>query len=211
LNDQLDIQRQGILFVITAPSGAGKSTICKNLIANDENLSFSVSYTSRKARQGEKDGVHYHFISREEFEKKRENGDFIEWARYADNYYGTSRQTTSEALHRGNDLLLDIEVQGAEQIKGKLGESAVLIFILPPSQDELTKRLQGRGTNTREELIKRLATARNEIKHCDRFQYIVINDDLDRATGAIRSIIEAERHCTSRIKGSISKVLRSFQ
>lgn len=203
-------QRSGILFVITAPSGSGKSTICQQLLDQEKNLSFSVSFTSRKPRKGEVDGVHYHFISAGEFKKKRDSGDFLEWAIYADNYYGTCNGKTKELLQAGKDLLLDIEVQGAMQIKEKLKEDAVLIFILPPSMAILQERLRKRGKNTAEELEKRVDAARDELRSVEDFQYCIVNDDLRQAVASVRCIIESERRKVSRNNEGLRQVLRSF-
>jgi guanylate kinase len=211
LSEKTTIDRKGILFVITAPSGSGKSTIADLLVASDSNLYFSISYTSRKPRIGEINGVHYHFVSSEEFRKLEQDGQFIEYAQYADNYYGTGKKDTEKWLAQGKDLLLDIEVNGAAQIKNKIGGEAVLIFILPPSKAELSHRLRKRGKNSEEDLKKRLSTAKHEIKHCLDFDYVVINDNLEKAVNEIRSIITAERHKTFRIDQDITKVLRSFR
>jgi len=203
--------RKGILFVIAAPSGSGKSTICEQLVKSDGNLSFSISFTSRRPRDGEKDGIHYYFVSPEEFHKKIDDGDFLEWAQYADNFYGTDKLKSIEALQDGHDLLLDIEVQGSWHIKRRIPETVVRIFVLPPSRKELERRLLTRGKNTQAELQKRIAIATEELEEAKNFEYLVLNDSLEDAVSQIQTIIEAERHRSSRNKAMLDKVLRSFK
>jgi guanylate kinase len=202
--------RKGSLFILSAPSGAGKSSICKKLIAEDDLLRFSVSCTSRPPRDCETDGKDYHFLSKEEFRKKIDAGDFLEWAEYAENYYGTDRVKTLEALESGLDVLLDIEVQGADQIKAIYPE-VVRIFVLPPSMEILRDRLIKRGTNTEEDLKKRLITARNEVRKVIEFDYAVVNDDLDRATYECQEIIDAARRRSANNREMIISILRSFE
>lgn len=203
-------QRNGILFVIAAPSGSGKSTICDRLVEEDSNLSFSISFTSRRPRPGERDGLHYFFIDEGEFKRKIDENDFLEWAQYADNYYGTDKLKSLEALQSGRDLLLDIEVQGARHIKRRIPESVVRIFVLPPSREELERRLKNRAKNTVHELNKRITIATQELKESKNFEYLVLNDDLETAINDIRAIIAAERLRGTRNKVLLDKVLRSF-
>ena len=202
--------RKGSLFILSAPSGAGKSSICKRLLAEDKLLRFSVSCTSRPPRDCETDGKDYHFLSKQEFQKKIEANDFLEWAEYAENYYGTDRKKTLEALEAGYDVLLDIEVQGADQIK-KIYPEVVRIFVLPPSMQVLRDRLIKRGTNTEEDLKKRLITARNEVRKVIEFDYAVVNDDLEKATLECQEIIDAARRRSINNREMIISILRSFE
>lgn len=202
--------RKGSLFILSAPSGAGKSTITKSLLETDSLLKFSVSCTSRPPREEEVDGQDYHFMSKEEFRAKIKRNEFLEWAEYAENFYGTDRQKTLEALNAGNDVLLDIEVQGADQIKHIYPE-CIRIFILPPSMAVLKRRLVKRGTNSGEDLAKRLITARNEVRKVIEFDYAVVNDNLEKAISQTRTIISASRRRARNNREMIISILRSFE
>lgn len=201
---------RGIVFIIAAPSGGGKSTICKELLAHDPHLAFSVSYTSRMPRPRERDGVDYHFVSREQFRVKVNRGEFLEWAVYVDNFYGTDRAATEAVIDSGRDILLDIDIQGGDAIKAAMPD-CVRIFILPPSRDELRQRLIDRGTNTPEDLGKRLATASNEVPKAAEYDYMVVNDDLAQAVAGVRTIIAAERLRVAHRRQTIGAILRSFE
>lgn len=201
---------KGTIFIIAAPSGSGKSTIVRKLLEEDKKLEFSVSFTSRPPRPGEVDGRDYHFISVEEFRRKIENNEFLEWAKYVDNYYGTERSATEKILTEGRDLLLDIDIQGADNIKKTVHE-CIRFFILPPSKEVLIERLRHRGTNTEEDLAKRIATAGQEVVKATEYDYIVINNNLDEAVADVLSIIHAERLRTERNKSRIVNILRSFR
>ncbi len=182
----------GALFIVSAPSGAGKTSLVSALLGTDPHVKKSVSYTTRGPRIGEEDGIHYHFATVEEFEHMRARGDFLETARVHGNHYGTSRRTVETECAAGLDVLLEIDWQGAAQIR-KLEPGAVAIFILPPSMAALEERLRGRGQDSLEVIARRVAAARGEMAHVGEFDYVIINDDFDRAAQDFISIIRAER------------------
>ena len=182
------MNNKGTLFVITGPSGAGKGTVLKKVIQSLDGLYFSVSATTRKPREGEVDGVHYHFLTRERFEELIEEDRFLEYAQYAGNYYGTPLDPVEEHLEQGHDVILEIELQGALQVKKRLPK-AVLVFIAPPSFEELESRLRGRGTETDEVIRNRLAIARQECANMDEFRFIVVNDEVEDAADRLRAIM----------------------
>jgi len=182
----------GCLFIVSAPSGAGKTTLVSGLIAGDPLVRKSVSYTTRKPRPGEENGRDYHFIGDEEFQHRLAQGEFLEWALVHGNRYGTSRLTVERECAAGNDVLLEIDWQGAAQIR-KLQPDAVAIFILPPSIEALEKRLRGRGQDTPEVIARRVAAAQGEISHVGEFDYVIINEEFNRAAQELISIIRAER------------------
>ena len=184
---------KGKTFIICGPSGVGKGTVVSRLLEADPTLYFSVSATTRAPRAGEADGVHYHFLTRERFQEWIDAGDFLEHAQFVGNFYGTPRRYVDEAMDQGRDVLLDIEIQGAEQIHQKRPE-AVRIYIAPPSWEELERRLTGRGTEDGEKIRSRLARGREEFAAARDFDYLVINDTVDHAVAEIRAIMAAE-HC----------------
>lgn len=183
---------KGSLFVISAPSGAGKTTVCHRVLESMPDLAYSISHTTRPPRYGEKDGVDYFFVSEDEFLRMRKRGDFLEWALVHNNYYGTARRQISDCLGSGKDILLDIDVQGARQVRDQLSE-AILIFILPPSWEVLEERLRKRQSNDEETLKLRIANARSEVRAVREYDYIIINDDLDEAIRNLTAIVQAER------------------
>ncbi|MBC8717934.1 MULTISPECIES: guanylate kinase [Brucella/Ochrobactrum group] len=188
------IARRGLMVVISSPSGAGKSTIARQLLSDtDMNLSLSVSVTTRERRPSEIEGVHYHFITKREFERRRDNDELIEWAEVHGNFYGTLRQTAEEALADGKDMLFDIDWQGAEQLQAKMPADVVSIFILPPTMRELQNRLNRRAEDTADVIETRLQNARFEIQKWAKYDYIVVNEDLQRSYAGIKGIIIAER------------------
>jgi guanylate kinase len=187
------ILRRGLMLVISSPSGAGKSTISRNLLEADHNLSMSVSVTTRKRRGSEIEGVHYHFVSEREFERMRESDSLLEWAEVHGNFYGTPREAVEVAMSEGRDMLFDIDWQGALQLQEKMRADVVGVFILPPSMDELKARLFRRAEDAQDVIATRLSNARAEIEHWRDYDYVVINDDLDRAFASVRAIVEAER------------------
>ncbi len=197
---------KGLLVVVSAPSGTGKTTLCHMLLKEFENMEFSVSYTTRLPRKGEVNGKDYFFVSKEEFERMVEEGDFLEWANVYGNLYGTSKSQVLRALNEGKDILLDIDVQGALQVKKNLPE-AVLIFIMPPSFDELERRLRHRGTDSEDVIKRRLETAKEEIKKAVYYDYIVVNDVLEVAFDKLKSIVTAEKCRTDRLKGQMDKLI----
>lgn len=180
---------KGSLIVVSAPSGAGKTTLCSAILKSFDRIAFSISYTTRKPRSGEVDGVDYYFVSEEKFKEMIERGEFAEWAIVHGNYYGTSRRIIDDLMERNIDVLLDIDVQGAKQIKALYPE-AVLVFIMPPSFEELKKRLYTRGA---ENLELRLSRAIEEMKEYSFYNYVIINDNLERAISDLKAIITSER------------------
>ena len=187
------IRRRGLMLVISSPSGAGKSTIARNLLENDKGLELSVSVTTRPRRGSEIDGVHYHFASQRDFERLRDTDALLEWAEVHGNFYGTPREAAEAAMAEGRDMLFDIDWQGAVQMKEKMHADIVSIFILPPSMAELKQRLKRRAEDSEAVIETRLANARSEIEHWREYDYVVVNDDLDRAFSAVRAIVQAER------------------
>lgn len=182
----------GFPVVVAAPSGTGKTTVCREVVARDDRIVLSVSHTTRRRRERERDGVDYHFVSQPEFTRLVEEGAFLEWATYNDNRYGTSWAAIEAPLAQGLDVLLEIEVQGARQVR-KRRPDARLVFLLPPSFDTLRRRLTGRGTDTPEEVARRLEVARSELRALVEFDYAVVNDDLERCVGDVLAILAAER------------------
>jgi len=184
---------QGSLFVFSAPSGAGKTTLLKRLLAAMPNLGFSVSHTTRPPRPGERDGMDYHFIDRDAFLALRDQGAFLEWAEVHGNFYGTSREAVTAALKKGRDLCLDIDVQGAAQVRRAADLPTVFIFIAPPSLEVLEERLRGRNTDAPEVIARRLENARQEMAEASWYDYRIINDKLARAEAELREIIAEVR------------------
>ena len=183
---------KGTLYVFTGPSGAGKGTLLSLLREQDDRLFYSISATTRAPRPGETDGVQYYFLTKADFEEKIAQNAFLEHARYVDNYYGTLEAPVNAKLDEGYDVILEIEVQGAMQVHEKRPD-AVMVFIAPPSFEELAARLRGRGTEDEEKVRKRLETAKEELKSQDKFDYVVVNDEIDRAVREIQGIFAARR------------------
>ena len=190
--------RTGLLFVISAPSGAGKTSICRELLSRQTGLIESVSYTTRPTRAGERDGIDYHFVSCEQFDRMAGEGAFAEWAEVHGNRYGTARATLRQASEDGHDVLLDIDVQGAEQLR-RSGIDGVFIFILPPDMVELHQRLSGRNTDSAEIIERRMANAIKEIREAVKSDYIVVNEELPRAVDTVQAIIIAEKARRERV------------
>lgn len=186
------------LLVISAPSGTGKTTILRPVLNRLENLAFSISHTTRAPRAGEKDGQDYHFVTVEEFTKIKEANGFLEWAEVHENFYGTSRQSVEKQLNDGVDIILDIDVQGAMQLKKQTDLTATFIFIAPPSMQELERRLSGRGTETPASLKTRLGNAANEMRQATEYDYIILNDKLDEAITTFKAIVIAQRAASRR-------------
>lgn len=197
----------GRLFVISGPSGAGKGTICKKLLESVD-ISLSTSMTTRAPRQGEVDGKDYYFVTVNEFEEKIANGGMLEYARVFDNIYGTPKDMVIKQLERGRDVILEIDVQGGLQIKQKMPEQAVLVFILPPDFATLRQRIIDRGTETKEIIDKRFNEAINEIKLIGEYDYYVVNDELDDAVYELKAIIMAERR---RVPNKIMPIVREYE
>lgn len=195
----LSKKKQGLLIVLSGPSGAGKGTICKALMEKEKNLKLSISATTRQPRSGEMEGKNYFFKSEEEFIKMIEEDDFLEWAKVYDHYYGTPKDFVLKNLEEGNDVVLEIDIQGALKIKERFPEG-VFVFILPPSMEELKNRIKKRGTETEEEIIKRFKSAYEELNYVSKYNYVVINDDVNEAVEKIRAIIIAEKCRVDRNK-----------
>lgn len=202
--------RQPFLVIISSPSGGGKSTLVKALLERLPDVRLSVSYTTRPPRPQEVDGREYHFVGRTDFEQMRRRGEFLEWAEVFGNLYGTSRREVEAILAAGCDAILDIDVQGAAQLRQAVPE-AVSIFILPPSLEVLKERLVRRATETPEALTRRLRVATEEVMRYTEFEYVVINDDLDEARQAVEAIVRAERQRRFRQQAQAQAVLRTFQ
>lgn len=198
------MNRKGILTVVSGPSGAGKGTICKELLKDNDTIQLSVSATTRAPRDGEKEGINYYYKTHEEFKKMIEDGDLFEYAERYGNFYGTPKAAIMENLEKGKDVLLEIEMIGALNVK-KMCPDSVLIFVLPPSLEELKKRLVGRGTETKEQIEKRFSMAYEEIQTLKEYDYFIINEDVETAAKQIESIIVAEKNKTERYKEIILK------
>lgn len=203
---QSAIKRRGLMLAISSPSGAGKSTISRNLLENDDKLELSISVTTRPRRTSEIDGVHYHFLSEREFARMRDTEALLEWAEVHGNFYGTLREPVEIAMAEGRDMLFDIDWQGARQLADRMPGDIVSIFILPPSMKELKSRLLRRAEDSAKTIETRLENARAEIGHWVEYDYIVINDDLGRAYAAVRAIVDAERLRRDRRPGLVEFV-----
>jgi guanylate kinase len=198
------------VFIISAPSGSGKSTLVSRLLATVSNLHFSVSYTTRTRRGAEKDGESYHFVTRDDFEHMLARDEFLEWAQVFGNYYGTHCGIVEQARMAGNDLVLDIDIQGARQLKKKIPE-AVTIFILAPSRQVLEQRLRSRGEDREDVIARRLGVAAEEIRNYDDYDYVLINRDLEEAEATLNAIVRAERARRIRIEDQIRPILDTFK
>jgi len=201
------MRERGLLVVVSGPSGAGKGTICKALMKRYDGIRVSVSATTRKPREGEIDGVNYHFISHARFEEMITQHEFLEYAKVYDNYYGTPRNFVEERIAMGEDVLLEIDIQGALQVK-KCFPEGVFVFILPPSMKELKDRIVKRGSETEESLRKRFSSAMGEISYIKDYQYYIVNDEVDRATGKLNAIIESEK---CRVIDNIEEMIETFK
>ena len=201
-------QRYGMILIVSGPSGSGKSTLCDAMFEQFRQLEFSVSCTTRAPRGQEKDGVEYHFLTREQFEEHIRKDDFIEYANVHGNYYGTLKSEVFGRTERGIDVILDIDVQGAVAVKKRFAADSVFaarmesVFIAPPSHAELERRLRGRGTDAEESILKRLANSKHEMTFWQEYKYVIVNDDLDQAAEAFSSLIRSLRLKTARYKES---------
>ena len=193
---------RGLLIVISGPSGAGKGTICKSFLERNPEVAISVSATTRSPRKGEVEGVNYYFMSKEQFKDKIAENDFLEYAEVYDNFYGTPKSNVEELLESGRDVILEIDIQGALKVK-EITEEGVFIFILPPSMEELKARIIKRGSETPESLMKRFKSAYKEINFISRYNYAVVNDEVETAVEKLEAIICAEKCRVDRIKHSI--------
>jgi guanylate kinase len=201
------MEKKGLLIVVSGPSGAGKGTICKEFLNNNDSVKISVSATTRKPRDGEINGVNYFFISKEKFENMIEGNEFLEYARVYDNFYGTPKSAVLESLEKGDDVLLEIDIQGAKQIKEVYPEG-VFVFILPPSLEELKCRIVGRGTETIEDIEKRFGSAFKEIQQIEHYNYFIMNNDVKTSSRELSSIISAEKDKVERYKEYIIQMFK---
>ncbi len=205
-----EIARRGLLLVISSPSGAGKTTLAKRLLEADHGIAMSVSVTTRKPRPGEVDGKDYFFVDEAKFLRMRDAGELLEWARVFDNYYGTPRAPVEEQVHRGRDVLFDIDWQGTQQLSETMAADLVRVFILPPSGEALEARLKGRNQDAPETVARRMAAASAEISHWPEYDYVIVNADLERSVKGLMSILVAERLKRARLLG-LSDFVREMQ
>jgi len=199
----------GVLFVVSAPSGAGKTSLLRALIPTDARLRLSVSHTTRGARPGEQDGTHYHFVDRPRFEAMVAAGEFLEHARVFDNLYGTAERSVRDVLGANFDVVLEIDWQGARQVRARFPE-AVSVFIVPPSVEALRQRLSGRGQDSAEIIDRRMRDARSELSHFGEYDYLVVNDDFDEALADLRAIVGAERLRLARQQARLGAALEAM-
>lgn len=197
--------RKGLLILISGPSGTGKGTVCDLLRQKHPEISYSISATTRQPRQGEQDGVNYYFYTKEKFREMIDQGQLLEWAEVYGNFYGTPKQKVLDRLEAGEDILLEIDTQGALNVM-KVMPEGLFIFLLPPSLEELAARLKGRGTETEESLHRRLGAAVDEIKLATKYRYVVVNDKVEDAEGTIANIIEAEHHRSDLNESLLAKL-----
>ncbi|HET9627988.1 MAG TPA: guanylate kinase [Novosphingobium sp.] len=200
------LHRRGLMFILSSPSGAGKTTIARRLLTEDRDIAMSVSATTRPMRSGEVDGKDYHFVTQAEFDRMVEQNEFYEWAQVFGHCYGTPKSHIRAGLKEGQDFLFDIDWQGTQQLYQKAERDVVRVFILPPSLAELQRRLIGRGTDSAEVIAARMARAQAEISHWDGYDYVVVNDDVEICFGKVREILEAERMRRTRQTGLIDFV-----
>jgi len=200
------LQRRGLMFILSSPSGAGKTTIARRLLAEDSEIAMSVSVTTRPMRPGEVEGKDYFFVEQAEFDRMVDAGEFYEWATVFGNSYGTPKAHIRERLKQGDDVLFDIDWQGTQQLYQKAQADVVRVFILPPSVEELGRRLAGRGTDSAEVIATRMARAQAEISHWDGYDYVVVNDEVETCFAKVREILAAERMRRTRQTGLIDFV-----
>ncbi len=201
---------RGLLFIVSAPSGAGKTTLVERLVEQTPHLKMSRSYTSRPARAGETDGVDYNFVSRARFEAMVAGGEFLEWADVFGNLYGTAAADTERQLAAGDDVVLVIDVQGARQVRQRLGVESTTVFVMPPSFEVLEQRLRGRSKDSEDAIRRRLQVAREEVASFEEYRFIVINDELTSAVDRLRSIVIAERSRLNRMRQTARGIVQSF-
>ncbi len=200
------LARRGLMFVLSSPSGAGKTTIARRLLAEDGQIRMSVSATTRPRRPGEVEGQDYHFIDQAEFDRMASAGEFLEWAHVFGHSYGTPKAQIKAGLREGQDFLFDIDWQGTQQLYQRAETDVVRVFLLPPSIEELHRRLSSRGTDSAEVVASRMARARSEISHWDGYDYVIVNEDIDACFASVRQILNAERLSRARQTGLIGFV-----
>ena len=201
--DQESLYRRGLMFILSSPSGAGKTTVARRLLREDGAIAMSVSVTTRPPRPGEVEGKDYHFVDEPEFRRMVEDGELLEWAEVFGNHYGTPKSHIKAGLKDGHDFLFDIDWQGTQQLYQRMEVDVVRVFLLPPSIGALEDRLRSRGTDSEEVIQGRMARARSEISHWDGYDYVVINDDIDACFDKVRTILEAERMRRARQTGLV--------
>ena len=197
----MTVERRGLLLVLSSPSGAGKTTLARRLLERDPGIRMSVSVTTRAPRPAEVEGVDYYFIDEGTFRHRRDSGELLEWAKVFNHYYGTPRGPVEALLAEGHDLLFDIDWQGAQQIAENMGQDLVRVFVLPPSGEILEERLRARAQDSADVVADRMARASDEISHWAEYDYVIVNDDLDRSGAALAAILTAERHKRDRQMG----------
>ena len=198
------------MFVLASPSGTGKTSMARQILADDPMISVSVSATTRPARSGEIDGKDYHFVDGPDFDRRVESGSLLEWAHVFGHRYGTPREPVRDALAAGHDVLFDIDWQGTQQLKARDAKDVVSVFLLPPSLGELERRLVARGTDSSEVIKGRMDRAAHEISHWSEFDYVLVNDDFDACLKEVRAILQAERQRRSRRKASLAAIVRDM-
>lgn len=206
-----DVNKRGLLVVVSSPSGAGKTTLCQKLLKEFDNLRFSVSVTTRKPRANEQDGVDYHFVDAAMFDRMVENDEFAEWAEVHGNRYGTPRRVLTDAMDEGKDVLFDIDWQGGRQIQARFPGDCVLIWILPPSLSVLEERLRRRATDAPEIIERRLVAAKHELEQYGIYDYVLINDDLEKAYNVFRSIYVAAHYTRERAAPKAEKFVQEMR
>ena len=199
------MENKGLLFVVSAPAGCGKDTILGEFFKRTDTAGYAVSATTRAMREGETDGVHYHFLSVDDFKKKIANGEVLEYTEYCGNFYGTLKKSVDDLLEQGKDAVLKIEVEGAMNIRKKFAD-ACLVFILPPSLEVLENRLRGRGTETEEKILERTAQAKTELKFAENYDYLIVNDDLSEAVEDLLAVFRAEKLRKPRREGILKSI-----
>ena len=195
------IARRGLMLVLSSPSGAGKTSIARRLLQEDPGIALAISHTTRQKRKGETEGKDYHFVDKDAFAQMRDRGAFLEWAVVFDNFYGTTREPVDKSLHGGDDVLFDVDWQGAETLRKSAGEDVVSVFVLPPSAGALEKRLKTRAQDSDDIVSRRMRGASNEIQHWKEYDYVIVNFDLDKSVAAVRTILAAERLRRERLTG----------
>ena len=214
MSQSSEIARRGIMLVVSSPSGAGKTTLTRNLLEQEENVSLSISVTTRERRPSEIDGSHYHFISKRRFDSMRDADELLEWAEVHGNYYGTPREAVETALAAGRDMLFDIDWQGTQQLYAKMRADVVSVFVLPPSAEELRHRLERRAEDAGDVIIRRLRNAALEIPHWTEYDYVLVNRDLDKSFARLRAILTAERLkrvLKPNLKGFVAELLADLR
>ena len=200
------LHRRGLMFILSSPSGAGKTTVARRLLAADSEIALSVSFTTRPSRPGEVEGRDYYFVDRPEFERMVEENEFLEWAEVFGHLYGTPKAHIKAGLKAGQDFLFDIDWQGTQQLYQRMEVDVVRVFLLPPSIAELQRRLSSRGTDSAEVVADRMARARSEISHWDGYDFVVVNDDIDACFAKVRGILDSERMRRARQTGIVDFV-----